>query len=109
VLAFLSPTTNDLTESNLAAINLNTFILRLIPTTLYNEASTALLNPSATLTSTPPTVGENLQAIQLAQIQNMSLEQSVLLVWPHVVVLLALTVACFAIAYVRFMRQEVRA
>ena len=109
VLAFLVPTTNELSESNLAAININTFILRLLPTTLYNEASTALLNPGVTLTSTPPTVGENIQALQRAPIQSLGLDQSFLLVWPHIVVLLALTVACFAIAYVRFMRQEVRA
>jgi ABC-2 type transport system permease protein len=62
-----------------------------------------------TLTSTPPTVGENIQALQRAPIQSLGLDQSFLLVWPHIVVLLALTVACFAIAYVRFMRQEVRA
>ena len=39
----------------------------------------------------------------------LSLDQSFILVWPQVVALVALTVACFAIAYVRFMRQEVRA
>ena len=36
-------------------------------------------------------------------------DQSLLLVWPQVVVLIALTVACFAAAYALFMRQEVRA
>ncbi len=38
-----------------------------------------------------------------------SFDQSLLVVWPQVVVLVALTVACFALAYVAFMRQEVRA
>jgi ABC-2 type transport system permease protein len=33
----------------------------------------------------------------------------VLLVWPQVVTLAAMTVICFAAAYVAFMRQEVRA
>jgi ABC-2 type transport system permease protein len=80
----------------------------LLPTTLYNEASTVLLNPSATFASTPPTVGENIQVLQQAPTL-LSLDQSLLIVWPHVVVLLALTVACFAVAYVKFMRQEVRA
>jgi len=108
ILAFLVPTTNELSDSNLAAINIHTFILRLLPTTLYNEASTVLLNPSATFASTPPTVGENIQVLQQAPTL-LSLDQSLLIVWPHVVVLLALTVACFAVAYVKFMRQEVRA
>jgi ABC-2 type transport system permease protein len=30
-------------------------------------------------------------------------------VWPHVVALVALTIICFAAAYILFMRQEVRA
>ena len=35
--------------------------------------------------------------------------QSLLLVWPQLVGMAALTLAVFAIAYVKFMRQEVRA
>ncbi len=107
-LAFVVPTTNALTEANLAAIQLQTFILRLLPTTLYNEASLVLLNPSATASSTPPTIDGNIQLAQQAPTL-LSLDQSFLLVWPQVTVLVGLTVACFAIAYVQFMRQEVRA
>ena len=58
--------------------------------------------------STPATIGGYQQAQQ--RIPSLpSLDQSFILVWPQVVALVALTVACFAIAYVRFMRQEVRA
>ena len=39
----------------------------------------------------------------------LSFDQSLLLVWPHIVILFALTIGCFALAYARFMRQEVRA
>ena len=35
--------------------------------------------------------------------------QSLLLIWPQIVGLIAGTVICFALAYVAFMRQEVRA
>ena len=35
--------------------------------------------------------------------------QSLLLIWPQVVLLLAGTVICFAAAYISFMRQEIRA
>ena len=108
VLAFLVPTSNLLSEENLAAIQTQTFILRLLPTTLYNEASIVLLNPSATASSTPPTIGGNISLAEQAPTL-LSLDQSFLLVWPQVVVLVGLTVACFAIAYVQFMRQEVRA
>jgi ABC-2 type transport system permease protein len=83
-------------------------LLRLLPSTLYREASLVLLNPSVTAITTPATIDQYQQYQQ--QIGSLlSLDQSVLLIWPHVVVLFALTVGCFALAYARFMRQEVRA
>ena len=39
----------------------------------------------------------------------LSLDQSILLVWPQIVALVAMTTAMFAAAYVLFLRQEVRA
>lgn len=83
-------------------------LLRLLPDTLFREASIVLLNPRVAIVSTPSTLGQVSQAQQ--QITSLqSLDQSFILVWPQVVGLVAITVACFAIAYVRFMKQEVRA
>jgi ABC-2 type transport system permease protein len=39
----------------------------------------------------------------------LSIDQSLLLVWPQIVAIVALTVISFAVAYVLFLRQEVRA
>ena len=39
----------------------------------------------------------------------LSLGQSMILVWPNVTGLVSLSVICFAISYVLFMRQEIRA
>lgn len=92
----------------LAGYQWHALLNRLLPPTLYNEASSVLLNPSVTQTSVPATLGQLDQAQQ--QIPTLlSLDQSLLLVWPHVVVMLAITVLCFAYAYIRFMREEVRA
>ena len=83
-------------------------LLRLLPDTLYREGSIVLLNPTVAIVSTPSTLGQVMQARQqIASLQ--SLDQSFILVWPQVVALVAITVGCFALAYVRFMRQEVRA
>ena len=51
------------------------------------------------------------QLIQLSQQipTQLSLDQSLLVAWPQIVILVALTIACFAGAYVAFLRQEVRA
>jgi ABC-2 type transport system permease protein len=108
LLAFLVPVSNALTEENLAAIQTRTFFLRLLPNTLYDEASLVLLNPTATYSSTPPTIGGNIQVSEQV-LSVLSPDQSFLIVWPQIIALLALMVACFALAYVRFMRQEVRA
>jgi ABC-2 type transport system permease protein len=92
----------------LAGYQWHALLNRLLPPTLYNEASSVLLNPSVTQTSVPATLGQLDQAQQ--QIPTLlSLDQSLLLVWPHVVVMVAITVLCFAYAYIRFMREEVRA
>ena len=109
LLSAIAPVANSTPiDQALGLYQLHAFVLRLLPTTLYSEASSVLLNPSLTGTSTPATLGQLTQAQQ--QIPTLlSLDQSLLLVWPHVVALVALTVICFGIAYVRFMRQEVRA
>lgn len=92
----------------LAAASTQQFLLRLLPSTLYREASIVLLNPLVTTTSSPATLSQYIQAQQQLT-ANLSLDQSLLVIWPHVVVLVAITVVCFALAYMAFMRQEVRA
>jgi ABC-2 type transport system permease protein len=88
---------------------LSATIERLLPLTLYQEASGVLLNPTVTTVSTPTTVGQWQQWQQQAQGQLLSFDQSVLLIWPQVVALVAMAAICFAAAYIYFMRQEVRA
>jgi ABC-2 type transport system permease protein len=95
-------------QAQLDALATQQFLLRLLPSTLYREASIVLLNPSVTAVTTPATIDEYEQ-YQQQMGTLLSLDQSLLLVWPHVVVLFALTIGCFALAYARFMRQEVRA
>jgi ABC-2 type transport system permease protein len=82
------------------------WVARLLPGQVYAEASAALLRP--TLTSDSASEIYSTQAQQ--QIPTLfSFDQSFALIIPHVVILFALTVGCFALAYARFMRQEVRA
>ena len=95
-------------EDQLRSVGVQQTLTRLLPDTLYKEASFTLLNPQVSTVSTPDTLGQYAQAQQ--RIPSLfSLDQSFLLVWPQIVVLVFLTVACFALAYVLFMRQEVRA
>ena len=95
-------------DQALSAAQLQQFITRLLPSTLYQEASVVVLNPSVTRLSVPVTVDQLGQAQQ--QIPTLlSLDQSLLLAWPQLVALVGLTVLLFALAYIGFLRQEVRA
>ena len=93
--------------SQLAHAQLEQQLSSISPSTLYQQATTALLNPSATAVTVPGLS----QLIQLSQQipTQLSLDQSLLVAWPQIVILLALTVGCFVGAYVGFLRQEVRA
>jgi ABC-2 type transport system permease protein len=104
---FLAPVTGTI-EEQARNLSLQQTITRLLPDTLFREASLAILNPQVSAVSNPATIGGYQQAAQrIPSLQ--SFDQSILLVWPHMVTMLALAIACFALAYVRFMRQEVRA
>jgi len=78
---------------------------RISPHTLFGEATTVLLLPiwrGAGLL----TAGEEIQYMIL---NPLSLGQSMLIVWPHIIGLIGITAICFAASYVLFMRQEIRA
>jgi ABC-2 type transport system permease protein len=81
-------------------------VARLLPGQVYAEASAALLSPNLTSVS----ASEIYSAQAQQQIPTLlSFDQSLILVLPQIVILFALMVGCFALAYARFMRQEVRA
>ncbi len=105
----VSPVTGSTIPDQIGQLQAQQFISRLLPGQLYSEVTAVLLNPQNNPQATlPGSLGQVEQAQQ--QIPTLlAFDQSLLLVWPQVVVLVAMTVACFALAYVAFMRQEVRA
>lgn len=78
-------------------------IRRVSPDQLYRDATGVLLNPAQRSTGLVTT--EQTGALP----SSLALRESLLLAWWQLVVLVAGTVVLFAVAYVTFMRQEVRA
>lgn len=79
-------------------------LARLSPNTLFQEATVAILMPQVR------TLGPILVRDLVGMLPNpLPLNESLVLIWPQVTGLLAFTAICFAIAYVRFMTQEIRA
>ena len=106
----LSPLTGSTVDQQIGQLQTQQFITRLLPGELYSEITAVLLNPTSNPQAIlPGSLGQAQQAQQQIPNSLLAFDQSVLLVWPQVVVLIAMTVACFALAYVAFMRQEVRA
>jgi ABC-2 type transport system permease protein len=85
------------------SIGVQLMVARINPYFLFEEATEVLLIPVwrgyGLLTSSSTS----------SMLANpLSLDQSLLIVWPQLTVLIALTAVCFAVSYVVFMRQEIR-
>lgn len=91
-------------ESYLQIEGMQRLLARVSPNTLFNESTLFILTPTARTLRSLFLPGE----VRGILPNPLSLDQSLLLVWPQVVGLLALTSFCFAAAYIGFMRQEIR-
>jgi ABC-2 type transport system permease protein len=83
---------------------LQRMITRISPNILFQEATTVLLVP---LVRSLGMVATSQAAYMIPN--PLSLGQSLLVVWPHLTSLVSLSAICFAISYLLFMRQEIRA
>ena len=86
-------------------MDLANLVGRLSPSTLFQESVQILLNPTTgrTLGSVLPEQAQGILATPLA------LDQSLILIWPHITTMFALVAVCFGISYIIFMRAEIRA
>jgi ABC-2 type transport system permease protein len=84
---------------------------RLSPSVLFNEIVAVVLDPSVRSTQQSMLAALGLALIERGAIPDapIPLLQSVLIVWPQIVGLVAGSILLFVIAYVVFQRQEVRA
>lgn len=101
----VSPAGGDATTSEIIE-NARTeqVVSRTSPEQLYDETASVLLNPQIR------TIGiVRQQQLDQAVPDALPWDQSLLLVWPQVVALVASTIVIFIAAFLVFMRQEVRA
>ncbi|MFW6136173.1 MAG: ABC transporter permease [Chloroflexota bacterium] len=101
----LRPVQVGLVEEVLAQTQLELSLSRLSPNALYSEAILAVLKP--TVRSLGPVLPIQLHGAVFGT--PLPLDQSLALVWPHLTGLIAATILLFAMGYVLFQRQEIRA
>jgi ABC-2 type transport system permease protein len=78
------------------------------PMTLYSEATTTILDPMRKTTRTLVLMGP-LERFSMSRFQSpLPLLESIFIVIPHIISIVAITLLCFGICYFVFMRQEIR-
>lgn len=101
----ISPVTYGLPQEILRQLQIEQAISRLSPNTLYVEATLGILNPAV----------RSFGILLPSQLEGaivgapLPLAQSVALMWPQLTGLIAATILLFALAYILFQRQEIRA
>lgn len=101
--ALVPATGGPLDEVHRAQVQLA--LSRISPDVLFGEATLAILNPATRALG--PVFFSQLQGALLGS--PLPLGQSVLLIWPQLTGLVAAVIVVFAVAYVLFQRQEIRA
>jgi ABC-2 type transport system permease protein len=101
----LSPIQFGLPQEVLAQAQLELTLSRLSPNTLYAEVTIALLRP--TVRALGLVLPIQLEGAVLGT--PLPFGQSLLLIWPQLTGLIAATILLFALGYVLFQRQEIRA
>lgn len=107
VAQFLVPMRYGLLQEALAQDQVARALARLSPITLYSEVMMALLYPSLRAFGLVGVLLQFQEGVILGA--PLPLSQSLLLVWPQFTGLVAATVLLFAISYIFFQRQEIRA
>ncbi|MCU0489976.1 MAG: ABC transporter permease [Chloroflexaceae bacterium] len=101
----LAPVQLGTPQEIIAQVETSQALARLSPNTLYVEATIGLLNPSTR--SFGLVLPTQLQGALLGA--PLPLDQSLILIWPQLTALIAITILLFALSYVIFQRQEIRA
>ena len=95
-------------ELVLKRISIQRNVSLLSPMKLYNDATAIVIDPTRKTTRQFVMIGP-IERMSLERFQRpLSLLQSLFIVIPHIISLIAITVICFAISYVIFMKQEIR-
>ncbi len=96
------------TESVLKKARIVRAITLASPMELYTHATATIIDPSLKTTRSIVAMGP-MERLSISRFSGpLSLSQSIFVVLPYLITLLAVTAVCFAISYTVFMRQEIR-
>ncbi len=104
--------TADVSQTNEEAVVHQAKIIKafqlISPMQLYTDATATIIDPMRKSTHSFVSVGP-LENISISRFSGpLPLSQSILIVIPYIISLVAITIICFVVSYTVFMRQEIR-
>jgi ABC-2 type transport system permease protein len=102
----------DTLESDTAAVVRQARIVKAVelisPMKLYTDSTATIIDPMRKSTHSIVSMGP-MENLSMARFSGpLPLSQSILIVIPYLISLVAITIICFAVSYMVFMRQEIR-
>lgn len=98
----------ETTESLIKKAGIVKAVTLLSPMELYTDATGTVIDPRRKSARSVIAVGP-MEQISMSRFSGpLALSQSILVVAPHLIFLVALTLICFAVSYTVFMKQEIR-
>ena len=95
-------------EAVMARIEIVKAFVMASPMELYTDSTATIIDPLRKSTRSILSMGP-MESLSMARFAGpLPLSQSILIVLPYIISLVAITVVCFAISYIVFMRQEIR-
>jgi ABC-2 type transport system permease protein len=95
------------TEASIQQIQTYTNISRISPIQLFQESMAMVLAPESRTVSQLSTLVSS-DSINFALDTPLSISQSLSSAWPQVMATILLSIICFAVSYIKFMREEIR-
>ena len=104
----LDQTTQSDPERLMKHLKVQRMVSLISPMQLYNDSTGIIIDPTRKTTRSLVLMGP-LERLSSARFERpLMLSQSIYVVIPHLISLIAITVICFGVSYAVFMKQEIR-
>jgi ABC-2 type transport system permease protein len=106
--SFIPQTESDKTEIILKQLSIQRSVSLVSPVSLYSEASSTIIDPTKKTTRAYVLMGP-FEKLSIERFSGpLPISQSLLIVIPYIISIIAITSCCFAVSYTVFLRQEIR-
>ena len=104
----LDRTTREDPEMVMRHVRIQRIISLISPMQLYNDSTAIIIDPTRKTTRSFVLMGPLEEHLSERFRRPLALSQSIYIVLPHIISLIAITFICFGVSYAVFMRQEIR-